>query len=302
MFFNTRPKKRKPDPNASLVNWIIIGVVALAVIGNFGKERPLPKEASPKALKESLVKAAPKSPIDFSNYQNLLPGNNAGLKIQEIETGEGKPAICGQKVSIAYEAVTAGDQPIKDGASKEKPLTFTIGGGKVMPALEQGVVGMKKDGIRAVYSPARMAYGLEGFIRDDVPGNTAVQFTVTLLDVTPELPDMEDNAFRIINVQRGVGPTILCGDAVKAHITVWSVDGRKLFSTRGEGREPITFTPGKSEMMLGLEQGAVGINLAGARTLIVPPPFQKTMNGNAPKADIPLPQRQTVLIDLEALP
>jgi hypothetical protein len=38
------------------------------------------------------------------------------------------------------------------------------------------------------------------------------------------------------------------------------------------------------------------------RTLVVPPPFQKTMNGNPAAIDFPFPENQTVLVDIELVP
>ena len=87
----------------------------------------------------------------------------------------------------------------------------------------------------------------------------------------------------------------------KSQVTVWSVDGKKLFSTKDKG-QPLTFTPGKSEVFLGLEQGVIGMAAGEMRTLIVPPGFQKAMDGNPPTTDFLLPKDQTVLVDVEALP
>jgi hypothetical protein len=76
--------------------------------------------------------------------------------------------------------------------------------------------------------------------------------------------------------------------------------GNKLFSTPAD--KPLTFTPGKSEVFLGLEQGIIGMARGAKRTLVVPPVLQKTLLGNAPTIDFPLPKEQTVLVDVEALP
>jgi len=304
MFFRQRKRRPQNDPNASLVNWIIIGFVILGILSSFGKDRQFPKEASPTTLKENLLNAAPKAPMEIGSYKNILSPDTASatMKMQDSVEGEGKPVVCGQKVSIAYEALLGDEKPIADTASKEKPLNFRIGGSAVMPALELGVVGMKKGGVRTLFAPMHMAYGLKEHARDDVPADSNVQFKITLLDVSPELPEMNDSVFRMITVQRGVGKLILCGQPTKIHITVWGVDGKKLFTTHDEGKEPITFTPGKSEVMLGLEQGVVGMSASGARTLIVPPAFQQTMNGNPASTDIPLPENQIVIVDVETLP
>eukprot|EP01012_Entosiphon_sulcatum_P019269 TRINITY_DN2410_c0_g1_i1.p1 TRINITY_DN2410_c0_g1~~TRINITY_DN2410_c0_g1_i1.p1 ORF type:complete len:1264 (-),score=314.09 TRINITY_DN2410_c0_g1_i1:427-3849(-) len=83
----------------------------------------------------------------------------------DIENGKGSQAIAaGDKVQIKYTGwhVTDNEQqlPILGGIYDSKGdgnVTFTVGQGTVSKGLEQGIIGMKKDGKRLVVVPAAVA-------------------------------------------------------------------------------------------------------------------------------------------------
>lgn len=298
-----KPKKRQPkvNPNAVTVNWIVFGFLILGLSQNYVKHESISSTKTHKELKEAITEAAPTLPIDFSNFQSLLSAPPQEITIKDVKMGRGGPAVCGQEATIAYTARTSDETEIKDSADAEHPLTFKIGEHKVMPAFELGLVGMEKGGKRLIMASGPDAYEAEGFKKEGVPEGARVVFDVDLLDIKPALPDILENVFRISDIQPGYGRYLLCGNLVKVGVTVRDVEGKKLFSSEDEGK-PVIFTIGKSEVFLGLEQGVIGMQTRAKRALIVSPAFQKTMNGNDPKLKIPFPPKQSVLVDVEALP
>ncbi len=298
-----KPKKRRPKPHpyAATVNWIAIGFLVLGLSQNYVRHESVSSTQTTKELKESITEAAPTLPISFSNFQELLMAPKQEITIKDTTLGRGGPAVCGHEATIAYTARTSDGKDIKDSADAKKPLTFRIGEHKVMPAFELGLVGMEKGGKRLIMASGRDSYEAEGFKNEDVPKDARVVFDVELLELKPALPSILENVFRISDIQQGFGRYLLCGNLVKVHITVRNVEGKKLFSSEDDGK-PIIFTIGKSEVFLGLEQGVVGMQARGKRALIVSPAFQKTMNGDEPKHNIPFPPKQSVLVDVEALP
>lgn len=277
-------KRRKGPPSPAWMKWLLIAFVLYAIASNANRDEP--------GVFKHIVNDV-ESSLNLSEYKDkLLPGGNVPLRFKELAAGKGNPAICGQEVTIAYEAFLGnGDTPAAT-VKEDNPLTFRIGEGKAMPALEQGVIGMRVGGRRGAIAPPGMATGM------DTGKSDLVRFDIALLALSPALPDFWSTPYRIAEVTPGTRATILCGHAVKARVTVWSLDGKKIFS----GNEPLAFTPGKSETFLGLEQGVIGMRVGGMRTLVVPPVFQKTMDGNAPIVDIAFPKSQTVLVDVETLP
>lgn len=279
-------RKRKEQPAPPWMKWLLIVFVLYAVVSNMGKDKPGDKPAPLKSAMNDI-----ESSINLSEYKGkIFPDSDVPLRIKELAAGSGNPAICGQDVKIAYASFFPDGKLAEKSASKDTPLAFRIGDGEAMPALEQGVIGMREGGSRSVIASPSMATGM------DTSKSDLVRLDIELLSLSPTLPNFESTPYRIAEVAAGARATVLCGQPVKAKVTVWSTEGKKLFAAK----EPLEFTPGKSETFLGLEQGVIGMRVGGMRTLVVPPTFQKTMHGNKPVVDIPLPKTQTVLVDVEA--
>ena len=141
-----RKKTRQQSQNA-IMNWIVLFLVAAAAIQNFNSRVENPESAPGKE---------DKSAINLPSLEQLkqarakiLPGpDDEVLTLQDVQPGSGAPASCGQQVSVAYTTFDEGNVPLDDTASKESPLHFTIGQKKVLPALDEGVMGMKPGGLR----------------------------------------------------------------------------------------------------------------------------------------------------------
>lgn len=297
MFGFFRKKRREKKPTPTWVAWLVIGVVVYAM---FASQQ---KGSDVNVAVENATQNIDRQIAKFDDIKDkVMPSFVAATKIHDVKLGSGAPAVCGQEVSIAYDSWLADDKPLADKTASDKPLSFTIGKAQVLPAFERGVIGMQTGGRRSIISPYDMTYGAKNFARDDVPPGSVVKFNVDLLSISPTLPDIDDTAYRIVDVVTETGNMVFCGDSVKLHMTLWSVDGKKLYSTKDAGKSPITFTTGNSEVFLGLDLGVIGMVARSQRMLIVPPAFQKTMNGKAPTIDFPLPKNQTILVDIEALP
>ena len=97
----------------------------------------------------------------------------------------------------------------------------------------------------------------------------------------PALPPLEKTPYRIAEVASGRGPQLVCGEPVAVRVTIWDLHGKELFSNRKD-EKPLAFTPGCGQVMLGLEQGVIGMQAGGTRLLIVPPAFQSALSGTKP--------------------
>lgn len=294
MFPFRRAPKRKPPPKPTWLVWalLVFGVYCFYMVSLPG---------SPASKSVQTAKNEVNSQIDLKEYkQKIFPENGAGIRISDVEEGKGDPAICGQEVKVAYQVYLAQGNKINDSATKEKPLTFTIGSGKTMPVFEKGVIGMKAGGKRSIIAPPLMSYGLEDYRRDDVPKGSSIRVEMELLSNGPKLPDLEVMPYRIAEVAVGGGPMLVCGEPAHIRIKVWDLTGKLLYTNKDE-KEPFHFTPGRSEIMLGLDQGVIGMNEGATRLLIVPPSFQKTLTGKPPKYDFPLPKDQVVMIEATAI-
>ncbi|MFO0388717.1 MAG: FKBP-type peptidyl-prolyl cis-trans isomerase [Alphaproteobacteria bacterium] len=299
MFFRKRRRRKQQD--ASWMKWLLAFFVLYAV---FIHQKPAPKNA-PDTAGETVEPAKQDlSPTiiadNLSSYkEKIFPSRAGALRIRDMTLGSGIPAVCGQEVTVTYNTFYSDGKPYTDTAPKDKPSIYIIGEKKMMPVFEHGVIGMQPGGERSVYAPPNYAYGVEGFKREDVPPNTLMRFDISLISTSPALPNPDTSLYRITYVRQGVGIAVICGERIKAHVTVWGMDGKKLFSSKDTNGEPLQFTLGLSEVIVGLEQGVIGMTSGEIRTIIIPPEFQKPLRKDTPDIKIPLPANQTVLVDVE---
>jgi FKBP-type peptidyl-prolyl cis-trans isomerase len=289
MFPFRRKQPKRPDPIPPWVKWAALAFVIYAVVTNHHAPQTATgtsSTAAPSALHTDVIDAAGKR---FAEYKNALLPIGIALRVEDTAPGSGHPLICGQEVTLAYSAFFEEGKPPVDRATS---YHFHIGAGDAMPALEQGVVGMHVGGKRSIFARNSLAYG---DTRKDIDKNATLRFDVEALSATPDLSHLDSSPFRIADTAPGGGGEAICGQPVRVQVTVWSAEGKKLFETK----TPVIFTPGKSEVPLGIEQGVIGMRQGGMRTLIIPPSMQKPMHGGKPAQSFALPQPQAVIVDIE---
>lgn len=269
-------KNRQPAPPTPWLKWLVLAFLAMAVISSMNRGTPQSPGKVHQAVEQAKEEIAPEKLLNLHAYKAIL----RPAQPRDIEAGSGEATVCGQTAHIAYKSYAADNSLLSD-----ETLTVRIGEGKAPPVIETGIIGMQPGGKRNLIAAAGT-------------GNAPARFEVELRSAEPALPDIEHSAYRIV-VTRETGETpIACGHAGKFSLTMWDVDGKKRYTTP----EPIIFTPGKSEIAIGIEQAVVGMGVGSARTIILPPDFQKTLEGNKPLISIPFPKDETVLVDIESVP
>lgn len=286
-FKRNQPKARDPIPG--WVKLVTLLFIAYAVVTNPSQKNPANSVASePVQAAQNAVEIADEK---ISQYKNAWGKFGVALRVEDVVTGNGHPVVCGQEINLSYEAFHENGKPIGDSATSQKPYKLRIGSGKAMPALEQGVVGMAVGGKRRIFARDSLVYNgaREGIAKDET-----LRFDVEILSAAPELKSLDSAPFRMADTAIGSGGVIICGKPVRMTATVWSADGKKLL----EIANPVGFTPGASEVPLGIEQGVIGMRRGGNRTLIIPPSMQKAMHGGKATHSFALPQPQTVIVDV----
>lgn len=118
------------------------------------------------------------TPVSESDYTTT----DSGLKYDDLKTGDGAVAQKGQEVTVHYTGWLQSGEKFDSSIDKQKPLSFTIGDGKVIPGWEEGVVGMKVGGERQLVIPPDLAYGEDGY-PPYIPSNATLTFEIKLLSV-----------------------------------------------------------------------------------------------------------------------
>lgn len=109
-----------------------------------------------------------------------VPEKPAELKVKcdDIKVGTGPAAESGDVVVVKYQG-KLDDGSVFDSASK---FTFVLGAGEVIKGWDQGIVSMKKGGVRKIFVPSKLGYGKRG-ASPEIPPNADLHFTVTLKEI-----------------------------------------------------------------------------------------------------------------------
>jgi FKBP-type peptidyl-prolyl cis-trans isomerase len=123
--------------------------------------------------------AGTRGPISVKGEGATTP---SGVRYWDIRVGAGPAAQRGHAVKVLYTAWVQGGKQIAGSASNEKPTTFTLGAGQVIPGWEDGIEGMKVGGKRQLRIPPVLAYGSQG-MKPVVPPNATLIFDIELIAV-----------------------------------------------------------------------------------------------------------------------
>jgi len=114
------------------------------------------------------------------------------LQITDIQVGEGQVAKNKYKISVHYTGWLLDGTKFDSSRDHDKPFTFRLGTGKVIPGWDEGLQGMREGGKRELVIPAHLAYGERGF-PPAIPPNSTLRFEVEMVKVFgPAFTDVDN--------------------------------------------------------------------------------------------------------------
>ena len=129
--------------------------------------------------------------------------------------------------------------------------------------------------------------------------------TLDILDVVRDSPpdmgayegifDHVEQDLIIETIAVGEGVEVEMGDTVVVHYNGYLTDGYK-FDSSYDTAIPFAFTLGATQVVVGFEQGVVGMKVGGTRRLIIPPHLGYGGNINGP-----IPPNSTLIFEVEML-
>jgi hypothetical protein len=134
---------------------------------------------APSADGDALVAGAASLGGDLSATKDVV--TPSGLRILDLEVGQGAEAVAGRTVSVNYRGTLATGKEF-DSSYGRGPFRFPLGGGRVIKGWDEGVAGMRVGGKRRLIIPPDLAYGERG-AGGVIPPNATLTFEVELLDV-----------------------------------------------------------------------------------------------------------------------
>lgn len=102
----------------------------------------------------------------------------SGLYVQDKRAGSGAAADSGKWVEVRYTTWLADGQVVDSTGLKGESRKVLIGYGKIVPAWEEGLRGMRAGGRRLLVAPSSLAYGKAG--RGMVPPLATLVFDVEM--------------------------------------------------------------------------------------------------------------------------
>jgi FKBP-type peptidyl-prolyl cis-trans isomerase FkpA len=114
--------------------------------------------------------------IDLDDFERT----SSGLYIQDLSEGAGTVARRTSRVWIEYVGWLP-DGTVFDGNVGGTPYAIRLGGNEVIRGWNQGIVGMRRGGIRRLVVRPGLAYGSSR--RGDIPPGSTLIFHIKLIDV-----------------------------------------------------------------------------------------------------------------------
>jgi FKBP-type peptidyl-prolyl cis-trans isomerase len=105
-----------------------------------------------------------------------------GLVKDDVKVGTGPAAKTGDHVFVHYVGTLTDGTKFDSSRDRGEPFDFTLGGGQVIKGWDQGVVGMKKGGIRNLTIPSELGYGKNGS-PPKIPPDATLKFEIELLEI-----------------------------------------------------------------------------------------------------------------------
>jgi FKBP-type peptidyl-prolyl cis-trans isomerase len=312
--------KKAPEPEAvaRVVRWFLLFFLAYSLWSGafhlFPNKIPNPNPHSTNTTVVTSKDCADQgNPLkNFSLLaSSFIPFSVPVIQAEDVKQGEGAVASCGQRASLHYSYVLPSGSMVFTNLNKGKDTDAVIGGNTLFHGLELGILGMKPGGERKVAFPSVFAMGRvrnlaklqdsdKFALKPADIQKSIIMSQVKLTGLSPDLPS-SSLPLRVIERKPSIGIHTQCGDTVRVRMTLWKIDGTKLFSTEDSGGAPLVFTIGESRVPLGIEQGITGMSEGAQRTLIIPAAYAKPLIENADAAkDSPLPKlpEETLLAEV----
>lgn len=310
-------EQRGPTPEdlGRIVRWAIMLFFAYAIV----KQAPqvgLGPKAPEKSTSQTADKRSPDKPAPedcehgsiFSNFSLLAmplhPVIVPSIAVSNLKDGSGAPASCGQKVSLRYLYSTRGGNIIFSNMDKGEPTKdVIIGGGELLPGLERGLIGMKPDGERDITMAPSLGFTtktktetLRNHEQFRFAGTSdTLTARATLISASPPVPS---TALKLRTVDQRIGgdsDPVQCGNTVSMILSLWKLDGTLVYSN--EGKTPLTFRIGMSQVPYGIEQAVINMTVGGKRTVIIPPEWIEPLRKDAKSLleNVSLPEHEIML-------
>ena len=212
------------------------------------------------------------------------------LLIEDLVVGSGSPVGVGDFLIMDYVGVSYSTGLQFDASwDRGSPFPFELGAGRVIQGWDQGIIGMSVGGRRSLTIPPELAYGENGSGSGSIGPNETLVFVVDLIASVPanlekpseELTSEPTTELETNDISEGTGAIVQPGNVVYIHyVGVSASTGEQFDSSWDRGRsEFIGYISGTGNIIQGLDEGLLGMQVGGRRTVVIPPDLAYGENG-----------------------
>lgn len=254
-------------PFPKWLSWLFVGFLAYIVyIGNQTQTPPAsaPEETPPPAKEQETPREEYdelRQLVDKNRWMRAIdPGYIGDANIREVKLGDaGLTAQCGSKVTVLLRGTTRDGASFDAAHDESQPLSFTLGAAPI-PALNEGIIGMKAGGVRQIFAPAAHVYA-------DRRGDEEISFRLELVAVTAPTEDAFPALAVTLAAGSDEGEPARCGWPMAAIFSVFDAAGKRIYRSEA----PLRFIPGNTEIAAGVDLLARGMRVGESRILYLPP-------------------------------
>lgn len=225
-----------------------------------------------------------------------LEETDSGLFYHDVVVGEGPQPTTESIVELHYTLWLPDGTLLADTRQSGQVPNWDLAQATLIPGFSEGLLGMREGGTRVLVVPPDLGYGEAGTPDGAIPPNSGLVFRIELLTVTSSF-DVNDVVFAdelsvtIDDLQEtqsglyyydavvGDGAQPTDQSTVEVHFTLWLPDATLVTDTRESG-EAATFDLGLENLILGFEEGVLGMKEGGTRILVLPPELAYGETGN----------------------
>ncbi len=214
------------------------------------------------------------------------------LEIKDIKVGEGPGAKKGDFLYLTYTGkLLDGKQFDSNDKADADPYVVQLQTGGVIVGWDEGLVGIKKGGVRKLIVPPDKGYGAEG--SGTIPPNSTLQFEIKCLDIV-QLGD-EARAYEKRDIKVGTGRAVKMGDTITVHYVGTLINGKQ-FDSSYDRKKPVEFELGTSAAP-GFDAAIQGMKVGGKRWMRIPPAIGYGEMGKPPA----IPANSLLIFEVELL-
>ena len=147
------------------------------------EKRQAALEAEREAERERMMALESKTIADYISANGITEApTETGLYILQQEEGEGDVAQWGDEVGVHYVLKNLDDEQLESSYDYDRPMYFKIGGGEMIPAIEEAVMTMAPGAKVTLITPSALAFG-EVDLGETLPPYSPLKIELELVEV-----------------------------------------------------------------------------------------------------------------------